>query len=413
MSQLLQTGTNSSDVKSQNLSAILLTLLHHPAVSRVHLSQQLGVSTATITNLVNELVDLGLVIEDGTLRTNGQSNVGRPQRALRLVPEARYAVGVHINVGEVRVVLTNLRAEVLQTRTIHHALSMASEAVLEQIGGCVQELIDTERIDPLQIVGVGVAASGLVDNITGVNVLAPNLNWHNVPIQAYLTDRLHLDVVVDNNVRAMALGEAMFGAARHVHAVAFVYARIGVGAGLVVGGQLYRGAAAGAGEIGHTTIMVDDPCEPDSYRSLESLVSEPVIINAARKIAHENPDGIMARQFKQSGRTLDDIFQAAKGGDVGVQRMIEQRACYMGIALANLVNVFNPELIVLGGIFLKERGLMLPTIETTVRQLSFANLGEKVRLQTTEFGDHAGMIGAAALALDRYFYRTYTAPVQP
>jgi len=401
------TGAKSSALKLQNLSAILLNLLHNSGVSRVQLAQSIGVSTATITNLVGELVAMGLVVEEGTVKTD-EPHIGRPQRALRLVPESRFAIGIHIDVGNVHIILSDLQARPIRSHTLQHSLRKPWKAVLSEITQITNHLIGQTGVNRTDIVGIGVAASGLVDTCSGVNVIASNLDWHNVPIGDYLAERLELPVIVDNNVRAMALGESLFGSAQDVHALAFIYARIGVGAGLVVGGQLYRGAAAGAGEIGHTTIVPygGDTCHCGNTGCLETLISEPVIARLAQELAQQHPDGILAQHLQSNnGTILDRIFNAVQMGDDLARAMLEERARYMGIALANLVNIFNPELIILGGIFHKNESILLPVIEFTFKQRSFANLGQQVRIQTTEFGDDVGMIGAAALALDGFFYR--------
>ena len=243
---------------------------------------------------------------------------------------------------------------------------------------------------------------------TGVNLVAPNLGWRDVPIRDLLVEQLALPVCVDNNARAMALGEALFGAGNGVHALAFVYARIGVGAGFVVGGRLYRGSAAGAGEIGHTTIVSEggEPCRCGNCGCLETLVSEPIIVRLAEALAAQDPDGTLAAYLGHEGGTaIERIFAAARAGDQATLAMLEERACYMGIALANLVNVLNPDLIVLGGIFAQGQDLLLPTTEKIMRQRAFANLGTQVQIRTTDFGPQAGTVGAAALALNTFFYQ--------
>jgi len=219
--QQMALGTNNSNVKSRNLSAILLTLLLRENVSRVHLAPQLGVSTATITNLVSELIDMGLVVEEGFVKSEG---VGRPQRTLKLVTSARYAIGVHINVGTVHINLTDLASNPITTYTFEHDVNAPWQSVLDQIIDNINQLVNKADIPHETIVGVGIAASGLVDPYTGINLIAPNLNWKNVPIQDYVHERLNLPVAVDNNVRAMALGESLFGVAKSFHSVAFVYA---------------------------------------------------------------------------------------------------------------------------------------------------------------------------------------------
>ena len=223
-------------------------------------------------------------------------------------------------------------------------------------------------------------------------------------------EQLGLPVCVDNNVRAMALGEALFGAAQNVRALAFVYARIGVGAGFVVDGQLYRGSGAGAGEIGHTMIIPDngDLCRCGNSGCLETVVSEPAIMGLARQLAEQNKDGLLASYLQQTKEvSIEQVFAAARAGDGPTQTMLTERARYMGIALANLVNVLNPELILLGGIFAQGQDLLLPTVEATMRQRAFANLGQQVELQPTGFGQQAGMIGSAALALTTFFYEQH------
>ncbi|MCC6616474.1 MAG: ROK family transcriptional regulator [Anaerolineae bacterium] len=387
-------GIHSSEIKQRNVSAILLNLLHYGAISRVLLAQEIGVSTATITNLVAELVDQGLIAEDSRARANGTPNqVGRPQRSLTLIPDARYSAGIHIDVGKLHVTFTDVCGEVVACKSLDHQVEMDWRAVLDQACEALGALQTTHGLASERIVGVGVAASGLVDPTTGINVVAPNLDWHNVPVGDYISARLGLPVTVENNARAMALGEAMFGSGRDIRAMAFIYARIGVGAGLVVNGQIYRGADAGAGEIGHSHLIFDRDGSPQ-MRSLESIISRPALLESAQSI------------LRQKGPlTLEDVIDRALAGDEALRAMLDERAFYFGIVLANLVNLFNPELIVLGGLFLSERGLLLPTIEKTMRQYAFATLGKRVRLETTGLGNQVGMIGAAALALDRFFYR--------
>jgi glucokinase len=229
-----------------------------------------------------------------------------------------------------------------------------------------------------------------------------------VPIRDLLAEHLKLPVVVDNNARAMALGEAMFGAGRDAHTLALVYARIGVGAGFVVNGQLFRGSAAGAGEIGHTTMVPagGEPCRCGNTGCLETLISEPAIVRRARAMAAEEKGGILAAHLREGeGRPFERVLAAARAGDAATRAMLEEQASYMGIALANLVNVLNPDLIVLGGICAQGKDLLLPTVEMTMRQRAFAGLGERVSLSTSSFGAQAGTVGAAALALDTFFYR--------
>jgi predicted NBD/HSP70 family sugar kinase/biotin operon repressor len=409
MYKSLFAGSNTSRVKAHNVQAVLLNLLHNRQTSRVQLAEQTSLSKTTITNLIAELMDQGVVaeeaVEDGT--RNGRRRVGRPQRMLHLVPDARFVVGVHIGIGLFRVALANIHAEIVQSNTVRFDLNQSPHMVLSQIALEIEKTLEESGVRLDLVLGVGVGVSGLIDYRTGVNLMAPSLGWHNVPVKAVLEERLNLPVCADNNVRAMSLGEAYFGAGRNVGIMAFIYGRIGVGSGFVINGQLFRGSGAGAGEIGHTIMLPHNgaACRCGQQGCLETLVSEPVLLREAQTLAQANPGGILAEHLNQAGAfPIEAVFDAARAGDAQTLEMINGRAYYLGVALANLVNILNPELIVLGGMFAQASDLIIPTAEETMRQTAFAQLGERVCLQPTQFGWRAGVIGAASLALMGLFY---------
>lgn len=407
-SQRILAGSSGSAIKSHNVRAILLTLLRDQVVSRIRLAGMTGLSATTITNLVNELLDQGVLTEENNHPRKGRRRVGRPQTGLRIQPESRYALAVHVDVDQLIVALTDLYARPLQVRSVGLHTGDRPEEMLRATVAMADEIIQVGGIEKKRIVGVGVGASGLVDPTTGVNLIAPNLGWRDVPLRDWLSDALRLPVCVDNNVRAMAMAEALFGAGRDCYSLAFVYSRVGVGAGLVVGGQIYRGSGAGAGEIGHTTIIPEggELCRCGNTGCLETLASEPAIVRAAQALAEQNRGGLLAQYLREGmGRPIEQVFAAARAGDPAARGLLDERARYMGIALANLVNVLNPEVIVMGGIFATGKDVLLPTIESTLRARAFAGLGERARLCTTSFEGKPGLVGAASLALNTFFYQ--------
>jgi len=404
-------GTNINNVKLHNQQVVLLSLLYEGSLSRVQLAKKAELSNTTITNLVGELIQEGILSEDGEneLEPNELRPVGRPRTGIHLLPDSRHAVGVHIGVGLFRIAITNLYDEIKTNQIYNFDINEPAENVLTQIVEKIEAIISESGIGRDKILGVGVGASGLVDARSKINILAPNLNWHNVPLQEYIQNAVNLPVVVDNNVHAMAIGETYFGAARGVDSMAFVYGRTGVGAGLIFRGQVFRGSTTGAGEIGHMILLMrgGEPCRCGNSGCLETLVSEPIILRQAENIARRNPKGLLAKTIneRQDLTLLDRVFTAARNGDKEVHRMIDERAYYLGLALSNLVNLFNPELILLGGIFAQGKDLFLEPVIRTVRETAFGGLGEKVRVEPTSFGWRAGVIGAAALALVYFFYQ--------
>lgn len=407
-------GRNIVNVKAHNVQAILFSLLTaaledgEQPLSRIQLAQKTNLSSTTITNLVAELIEQGIVAENKKTQEGEQRSVGRPRTGLHLVPEARFVIGVHIGVGLYRVALVNLLGELVCSKIVNFEVTTPAGEILERISHDVQELLTGCGVSRQLILGVGVGASGLVDYQKGINILAPNLNWHNVPIREFLEERLQIPVIVENNVRAMALAEAYFGSGREAQLLAFVYGRTGVGAGFVMNHELFRGSSTGAGEIGHMIMIpeIGEPCRCGNRGCLETLVSEAAMIRRARRITAKEPEGILARLMDQpTDRTpVETIFEAAHKGDTAVLQLIEEIGHYLGVALANLVNIYNPDLILLGGLFAQGEDLFLPVVRGTIKRLAFGGLGEKVRLATTGFGWRAGVIGAAALALLTFFY---------
>lgn len=407
-------GRNTSLVRAHNLRAVLNHFLHVERASRAQLAERTALSGTTITHLIDELLAQGIVVEEDAeearIRANGNGHrrVGRPSTGLRLNPSARYVVGVHIGIGILRAAVVNLHAEIVHNTITEFDVTAPATRILHQIARLIRRTITGSRIDTERLIGLGIGASGLVDFESGVNVLAPNLGWHDVPLREWMQTHLNMPVVVDNNVRAMALGEALFGAGRGVGVLAFVYGRVGVGAGFVVNGRLFRGSGAGAGEIGHTVMIPDggDLCVCGKRGCLETLVSERVLVREAERLARRHPRSILAQRLahQDGAKPIERIFAAASEGDAATLALIEARAHYLGIALANLVNVLNPELILLGGMFAQGSEFFLPAAERTMRERAFAGLGSRVRVQPTRFGWRAGVIGAASLALSTFFY---------
>ncbi len=384
-----------------------MSLLYERKISRVGLAKRTSLSSATITNLTAELLEAGIIAE---VEADEQAprRVGRPRTMLQLVPSARYAIGVHIGVGVFRVAVTDLYAQIVDSRMVDYNLDLSPEAVLQRIAAEIDSMVAESAIRSDRILGVGVGASGLVNHEKGVNVLAPRLGWRNVDVREAL--QALGPVTVDNNVRAMSIGEAFFGAGKDVNALAFVYGRIGVGAGIVINGAVYRGSGAGAGEIGHSIMLPEGgrPCRCGHEGCLETLVSENIIVEKAQELAAQHPNSLLAQHLKdEETEPIEGIFAAARQGDERTHQMIAGQMKYLGIALASLINILNPEMILLGGMFAQGDDLIRPVVQEVMQKTAFDGLGDKVTLQPTSFGWRAGVIGAASLALMDFFYKKH------
>jgi glucokinase-like ROK family protein len=411
MTKQVVKGSNINLVKLLNRRAVLQCLLYEPDLSRVQLAQRTNLSNTTITNLISELLQQGIVaeMERGEDENGKLRPVGRPRTSIHLEPDARYVVGVHVGVGMFRVAIANLLDKMLINRMTRFDINAPSGIVMEKMAAEIEATLAESGVERNRVLGIGIGASGLVEVATGINLLAPNLNWHDAPLKDYFQNQLHLPVFVDNNVRAMALGEAYFGLGRGVDSLAFVYGRMGVGAGLISRGQPFRGSVSGAGEIGHTVMLLEggEPCRCGNSGCLETLVSESAIMRCADVISRRHPEGILAMVMRerQDQVPIERVFTAGRQGDEEVRQMFSERAYYLGVALAGLVNLFNPEMILLGGIFSSGEDFFLETVRRVTREMAFGRMGERVRIASTGFGWRAGVLGAAALALMHFFYQ--------
>lgn len=386
-------------LRAHNRRTLLVALLRRQPIARVRLARETGLSTTTVTNLVAELVEAGRVIECGPDAEAVHPGAGRPPMALRVRPESVCAAGIHIGAHRARVAIVDLQAnlvdydafDVLAGQSVEHCVDHAVEIAR----GMLKRL--PERYQGGAVVGVGVGAAGRVDSHRGVNVTSPNLGWRGAPLRDLFGASLALPVVVDNNVRCMALAESLFGICRNMRALAFVYARVGVGAGLVVDGEVYRGADDGAGEIGHWVMapMYGEQCSCGNRGCLETLISERVLLERAERLHPELTHG--------RANPMQFLFDSARDGHLALVELLEERAYHVGLGLANLVNVLNPQAIMLGGWLSEAFDLIEPVVERTMRQHAFGGIGDNVQVFPTSFGRYCGVIGAATLAFESFF----------
>ncbi len=401
-------ATFSNITKKRNISAILYTLLQNNYVSRASLAQRTNLSPTTISNLITDLLAADLIEEDMDVSSRLHEGVGRPRRALRLIPDSRYAVGVYLRIGKFEIGITDLRARVLHNRVFNFDVAQEPEIVFQQIATETQSALAGYDIPPEQIIGVGVGLNGSVDPASVINLYAPGLHWRNVPAQAILMKYLPFPVCVDNNVRLMALGEAMFNKRDNMQNIALIQIHEGMGSGLIVNGEILRGAHAAAGEIGHTTILMENGkrCGCGAIGCLDTLLTSSALIEDAAIIALEN-DQTQLADFLNSEQPdrLERLFVEARQGNTLMLSFLQQRARYLGVALANLINLLNPELILLAGsVYKNGQDIMLTPTRESMLEHAFGDLGSQVKLEVVMPDRNIALIGAAGFALKTYFY---------
>jgi glucokinase len=251
------------------------------------------------------------------------------------------------------------------------------------------------------VVAIGVSTPGPTKTFQGIVTTPPNLpGWRDVPLARLISDRMKLPAWIENDVNAGALAEHRLGAGRGTQHLVMVAPGTGVGGGLVLDGKLYRGASGGAGEIGHMQMDPGGPrCGCGRYGCLEALASGTALNEEARAIAIAEPEGLVAKiaaaeHEEPNARILD---MAAEQGDESAMTSIMRAGMYLGAGLTNLINIFNPEVIVVGG-GLRKSALYYQTALSNAKSQAFPQLAEDVRIVEAELGDNAPAIGAAIIA---------------
>lgn len=308
------------------------------------------------------------------------------------------SVGVDLGGTNIRAVVFDDDMEILGRSEMPTQAQEDPDDVIRRIATCVREALDRSSVAADDVVGVGVGAAGLTDWRTGVVVLASNLGWRNVPLKERLEQELDgLRVEVDKDTNAAALAEARLGAGREFRHFLYVTAGTGIGGGLILDGELYRGATGGAGDIGHVVVDPDGPrCGCGDYGCVEVFSSGAGMVDRAREMLAGGEEAASSA-MRVEGLTTETIFEAAGEGDAVAARVVETAGRALGLALADYVNINNPEAIVLGGGVIRAGRAYMEPVERELRRRALPALGEIVKLVPPGLGDDVGVTGAALL----------------
>jgi glucokinase len=287
-------------------------------------------------------------------------------------------------------------------------LTLADEGVspvIERLFAAIDSLLNRNNMEPSQLGGISLAAAGAIDSDRGVITLSPNLpGWRDVPLGDMVRERYRVDVFLVNDASAAALGEHRFGAGREVSNLILLTLGTGIGGGIIINGEMYLGACGSAAEIGHMVIDVNGlECGCGNRGCLETLASGTAVAReAVRRINQGEKSSLTAiAGGKIEDITAEKVGTAARKGDSLALDVLSRAGTYLGVGLANLVNIFNPEMIVLGGGMAELGGLFIDPAKRVVVERAFPISAGAVRIGTAQLGNEAGVYGAAAFALEQ------------
>ncbi len=382
-------GENMGDVRKNNRTRFLEIMFKYGPISRSEISEISGLTPPTVSALANELLGEKLV-EEFRIDT-GKQAVGRKRIQMRLVNNGRLVIGVEIGVKQVLVGLVNLNGEILIKRAAMIGLKDPN-TVINQTIELIKAILD--ECQTSKVIGIGVGATGLVDSQAGVIRNSPNLEWRNIPLQELLKNEFSIPVVVDNNVRLMALGENTFlNNWSEVSRLILVHVGYGIGCGIILNGQLYYGNSFSAGELGHTVILPNGPlCSCGKHGCLETLASGRAITSAY----------LQKKSLDNLGysRILEELLKDAAKNEKSAVDILTQASTYMGYGIINLISLFAPDSIILhGSIF--HSAVYTEPIMKLIQANNYGN-NERVTIKQSYVDDELVILGAGALALQNF-----------
>lgn len=378
-------------MKSVNRKAILNKIRLQGPISRADIAKETGLTPPTVTNIVKELIRESFVKESHL----GKSSGGRKPTLLQLNENGYYVIGVDAGSNTIEAAICNILGQTMLRSERNLPKSVDSTSFLEVMIDTINDLLKKEIIDPGKIIGIGVAMHGVMNIEEGISYYSSNSGLENVPVKYELEKEFGYEVKLENNSRALALGEFWFGGFEHVNRFTAVNVGRGVGSGLIVNGRLIHGPQYVAGEIGHTVISVDgEQCTCGNRGCLETFVSGDSIVRRARKKINNFPENF----------TAEDIYKQAVDGNEEYRHVLEETGYYLSIGLLNLINTENPDTIVLGGGVMKSAEFLMPIILQNIRAKALTNkLRDEVNILIGTLDDDATLLGAAALLFNEYF----------
>lgn len=391
--------TASSLVRSRNRGEVWRAMRSGVPLSLGELANQTGLSRATISAITREMLQTGIVEPLGPASSSG----GRPPALFRYRPEARLAAGVVMFDDQIAAVLTDLEGRPL--RYIRHPWQGTDARVLlQRIVEVVTQLLagyDRERL-----LGFGVGLPGVIDVPSGQVLLCISMGWMGepIPVRSELTKALGLPVFVANRSRMAALGELRTGVGRGLDSLLYLFLGKGVVSGLAFARGIYFGASSTAGEIGHTTLVPDGPlCSCGNRGCLELYTSESAIVAAAIERGRADGTSLLRRETHGNLQllTIDTVLACAREGDPAAVATLDEVGAQVGLTLASALNMFNPQMLVIGGpIGTKAGPLLLDPITRELERRTLPLTLAAVQVVTGSPEDECAVLGAAALVLD-------------
>jgi predicted NBD/HSP70 family sugar kinase len=366
----------------------ILQMIRETETSRAEIARATGLARSTVSQRVEALLRLGLVVEEGDARSTG----GRPATRLRLNKTGGVVLAADLGANHDRLSISDLAGNVLAEKTAQRPIAEGPAIMLGWVREQFLALLDRLGLAPRDVIGIGIGVPGPVEFAAGRAVQPPIMpGWHSVSIAEHFAEALPgVEVLVDNDVNIMAVGEYRTYWRRLVSDMIYVKVATGIGAGIIAGGQLQRGAQGAAGDIGHIRASehLDMICPCGNAGCIEAVASGSALARRLRELGHDTT-------------TSRDVVGLVDSGNPDAVRLVREAGRLLGEVLAHAVNLLNPSVLVIGGDLAKAQQHLFAGIREAIYRRSSVLATGHLEIVRTRLGDRSGVIGAAALVLDR------------
>ena len=399
-----QSGSNLKDIKLQNRAVVFRAIREAGAISRADLAKQTGLNPATLTHITRELLERDLIEDAGA----GEARVGRRSSLLRIHSMIGNILAVRLARHNIQGLLTDLD---LHDPVIHTAsssfLSNPLDASLPALLDMIETLIEKSGVERRTILGIGISAPGPLDTGRGILIAPPNFpGWDSFPIRKIIEEKTGFPTFLDNDANSAALAEKWFGAGRNLDNFVFILVEDGVGGGVVINGDIYRGQHDVAGEIGHSTIDRNgEICACGNTGCLELYASPHTVESRVRLALQAGRKSLLSEMSDNDLNRIsfELVAKAALQGDALANEAILEMAQALGVAAVNVINSFDPQAVILGGKINLASQLILPVVQEYVNQRAISRTEQQLPVLMSELGENAPVIGAFSLVLRKLF----------
>ncbi|MEK5214249.1 MULTISPECIES: ROK family protein [Psychrobacillus] len=377
---------NHHVVKKGNKSLVLDKIKYNSPISRASVASQVGLNKGTVSSLVNDLLEEHLIYESGP----GESSGGRRPVMLLFNEKAGYSIGIDLGVNYLLGVLTDLNGNIHTEKQITFK-NLNYEEIEIKLFETIEYLLKSTPESPHGVIGIGVGVPGIVDKDDNI-LLAPNLNWRNINLKEVLEERYNIPIIIENEANAGAYGEKNFGAGKDFENVIYVSAGIGIGVGLILNDSLYKGSNGFSGELGHMTIQAGGAkCRCGNEGCWELYASEQALVRQAEKL-----------DIPSDMQDLEGLVTLAESGNDEIIALFEQTGDYLGIGINNIINIFNPQQVIIGNRLAYSEKWLKDSLNKRISNQALWFQQNDLQIDFSELSTRSTALGVAAFSIENF-----------